>query len=340
MMKNIAIIGNGKSTHRYHLPFIEDSNAFNVVGIYARSENKFEMPYPKKYKIYSDLEEMFKLEIDLVVVATPHDSHFEYAKMILERGMNCLVEKPIVHSTEELKYLYQLAKDNHVFLLPYQNRRFDSDFLTIKQIFDNEDLYGEMIEIESNHTYFREVGASQDTNMFNGMVYGHAVHFVDQIVSVFGKPDKVLYDTECQRNYFIVGNSESAVEDFYDIKLIYGKKHMRVRFSPLVHKDPPRWIIHTTKYSFEKYGIDDQERDLKVGIYPDNDNFGVSDSNVKCYKNNALQDVFVPNVHKKYTQFYKDLYGFMASSNKIPVTEFEALTTLSILEFIVKDSRL
>lgn len=57
-MKNIAIIGNGKSTHRYHLPFIEDSKLFNVIGIYARSDNQFEMPYPKEYKIYRDLEKI------------------------------------------------------------------------------------------------------------------------------------------------------------------------------------------------------------------------------------------------------------------------------------------
>lgn len=277
---------------------------------------------------------MLENDLDLVVITTPQDSHFEYTKMMLERGINCLVEKPIVNTTKELAELYQLASDNNAFLLPYQNRRFDSDFLTIKQIINNVDLYGEIIEIESNHTYFRESGANFDTNIYNGMVYGHAVHFVDQIVSVFGKPDKLLYDTESQRNYFVEGNAKTAVEDFYDIKLIYGKKHIRVRFSPLIHKNPPRWIVHTTKYSFEKYGIDDQEQDLKLGIYPDTESFGMSDSKVECYKNNVLQDISVPPIYKKYTQFYINLYGFMKSEEEIPVSELEAITTLSILEFV------
>lgn len=333
-MKNIAFIGNGKSTHRYHLPFVEDSKLFNVVGIYARSKNQFEMPYPKTYKIYSDLEEMLQNDIDLVVITTTNSSHFEYAKLVLERGINCIVEKPIVSTTEELMHLYKIAKDNNAFLLPYQNRRYDSDFLTIKQILDNEDLYGEIIEVESNHTYFRDYGNS-DSNIFNGMIYNHAVHFIDQIVSVYGSPDKIISDTESQRIHFIEKISKDVAEDYYDIKLIYGKKHIRVRFSPLIHKDPPRWIVHTTKYSFEKYKIDEQERDLKVGIYPDNENFGACDTKVECYANNVLQDISVPIVSKKYTQFYIDLYNFMESIGNIPVSEKDALATLSILELIV-----
>lgn len=334
---NIGIIGNGKSCHRYHLPYIEQSNLFNVVGIYSRTEKTFEMPYPKEYKHVHDIAEFFALDMPVVAITTPHDTHYELAKMCIENKKHVIIEKPLCKKVDELKELYELAKKHNVVIMPFQNRRFDNDFLTVKPIISTKD-YGEIIEIESNHTYYRPNDIVETTDIYSGFIYGHAVHFIDQIISVFGKPDKVIKDSENQRLYFTKHSMEKAAEDMYDLKFIYGKTHIRVRFSPMCHYELPSWIIHTTEYSFVKMRRDAQEIDLKQGRYPFDENFGVDNDYVMVCRNNELiSDVVIDNVFKTHVSYYENVYDVIKKGKNPVVSEEEAVLLLDIMQKLVEE---
>ena len=71
--------------------------------------------------------------IDLVVIVTPAFAHYDYAKELLSAGKNVLCDKPLVETLEQAKELVALAKEKNLFFMPFQNRRFDSDFLTVKK---------------------------------------------------------------------------------------------------------------------------------------------------------------------------------------------------------------
>lgn len=336
----IAYVGFGKSTHRYHMPFVDKAKDFDVVGYYTTSGREFDMPYPplaNSIERFDDFNEMLATDVEVIAITTPATFHYQYAKEALLAGKHVLVEKPLCDTLEQAQELYALAKEQGVKLAPYQNRRFDSDFLTIKEILARDDI-GKVMEIESNHTHYRPGGAANRGNMYDGSVFGHAVHFVDQIVSLFGEPDEIIYDICNQKNYYIgEGMSygdKDIPEDYYDIKFIYGNMRVRIRHSQLIVNDPPRWIINATESTTEKYWIDQQETYLKKGLYLDHPDFGIDTPDGLCKIYFRDRTVQVPAKYVHYTEYYNQFAAWLQGKADAPVTENEALIVIHILETI------
>ncbi len=332
----IGFIGFGKSVNRYHAPFISQIKDAKVEGYYSKGEHQFEMIYPKfnELKRYETLSEMLNDELDLIIVSTPAKYHFQYAKDVIKANKHVLIEKPMCSTVQEAKELYALAKKHNVICSPYQNRRFDSDFLDIKQAINTCDV-GKILEIESNHTQYRIDGLNRVGSKYDGFIYGHAVHFIDQIVSMYGEPDDLIYDFTNQKDYYLEGTGQ--LEDYYNIILIYGNMRVRVRYSQLIVKEPPRWIVNGLNATIEKYKIDNQERDLKCGIYPSSSSFAKDNADEICniYYRDGTKKQVKQKEQKLYTEFYYQLFNYIKTGENPPVPECEALYVLNILETIV-----
>ncbi len=196
MVINCAFIGFGKSTTRYHLPYVlHRKDSWHVAHIFRRHAKPEEQaPIYSHIHFTSDLDEVLNdPDVKLVVVCTHADSHFEYAKRALEAGKNVLVEKPFTPTLAQAKELFALAKSKGLTVTPYQNRRFDSCFLTAKKAIESGKL-GEIVEVESHFDYYRPVAETKPGLPPDGAFYGLGVHTMDQIISLFGRPDHVTYD--------------------------------------------------------------------------------------------------------------------------------------------------
>lgn len=332
----IGFIGFGKSVNRYHAPFVSQLKDSEVIGYYAKGGNQFEMIYPdfKDLIKFESLDDLFDSEVELVIISTPPQFHYQYAKDCIEHGKHVIVEKPMTDTLEQGIELYRLAQENNVIFSPYQNRRFDSDFLDIKLAIAEYEL-GDIIEIESNHTQYRKDNLDRKGDKYGGFVYGHAVHFIDQIVSLFGIPDDMLYDFTNQKDYYLGGSGN--LEDYYNITLIYGNMRVRVRYSQLVVKEPPRWIINGLNATVEKYQIDNQERDLKQGIFPFDEGFAKDPQSAICkvyYADGSEKEVVQDN-KVLYTEFYKQMIVGIHKGIAAPVKREEALCVIHLLETIV-----
>lgn len=112
-------------------------------------------------------------QVKLVIVCTHADSHFDYAKRALEAGKNVLVEKPFTPTLDEAKTLFALAKSKGLTVTPYQNRRFDSCFLTTKKVIESGKL-GELVEIENHFDNYRPIDGGKPAyrRMGRSMVWG------------------------------------------------------------------------------------------------------------------------------------------------------------------------
>jgi predicted dehydrogenase len=341
-MIKVGFIGNGKSTHRYHLPFMS-KELFNLVAIYSRSDKRFEMEYIKDYDKYDDLEAFFALDLDVVIITTPPKFHYQYAKLALLKGFNVIVDKPFCEKLSEVDELYKIANANNLTLIAYQNRRYDSDYLTFQSIIkDMDENY--IMEIESNHTHYRPEGSSGwRGDCYSGSIYGHAVHFIDQIVKIFGEPDDVIYDIANQKNFYIgegMKMSNVLPDDYYDLKLIYNNMRVRIRFSQLIVQDPPRWIVNTADFTAIKYNIDQQERDLKLGFYPDKVDFGIDlpNQNFKIYH----IDQEVTNVQTQYLGYktYYDEIATQLENNDFNEYDYHILRiVINIMQTIVENKK-
>jgi predicted dehydrogenase len=161
---------------------------------------------------------------------------------------------------------------------PYQNRRFDSDFLALKEVIESGKI-GDVVEVESHFDYFRPDSTLHKGSKRDGAFYGLGVHTIDQIIYLFGNPEKVYYDIRSIRN-------KENPDDYYEVQLYYKDFKVMVKTSHLVKSSYPKIIVHGSKGSFIKYGIDKQEECLKAGIMPKGnksfgldtkDNYGVLD---------------------------------------------------------------
>ena len=193
----LGFIGNGKSTNRYHLPFVlKRPDQFIVKTIYNPRIHHDIWKKIDGITYTENIDDVIKDdEIDMVVVCTAHQYHYYYTKMILEAGKHCLCEKPFMETYQQAKEIFDLAKEKGLYCSAYQNRRYDSDFLTVQKVIESGKL-GELLELEMHFDYYRpEIPESiHEFSPAMSYLYGHGCHTLDQVISYFGKPDRIHYD--------------------------------------------------------------------------------------------------------------------------------------------------
>ncbi|MCL1948135.1 MAG: oxidoreductase [Turicibacter sp.] len=328
----IGYIGFGKSTKRYHLPYTLIRKNLEVKAIYNRSKKPAEeLPYRERGIMFSyDLDEFLgDGDIQLVVIVTAAPTHFEFAKKAILAKKHVLVEKPFVETLEQAKELLALAKSNGVLVMPFQNRRFDGDFLAAKEVIERNYL-GDLIEVETHYDYFRPSSQVNNGPLCDTFVYGHAVHLIDRMVYLFGRPQKVYYDVKNVR----VGE---GLDDYHDIHLFYRGFKVVVKSQHLVKTPYPQFLIHGKRGSFIKYGIDMQEADLKAGIMPGDAGFG--EDNTFSYGQldylNQNGDTIKRELKTPlgdYGRLYDNFYEAIMNGAPKLITDEQILTVVEILE--------
>ncbi len=331
-MLNLAFIGNGKSTNRYHLPFVlKLKDKFRVKTIFSR-HMKDDWARIKDVHYTTDINEIYAdPSINLVVVTTPPQFHYQYAKEVLERGKNVLVEKPFTQTAKEAESLFALAKEKGLFIQCYQNRRYDSDFLTVQKVI-NSKVLGKLMELEMHFDYFRpEVPRTvHEFSQLGSFVYSHACHTLDQVISLFGKPDDVHYDVRQ-----LLGTGR--MNDYFDIDLYYGGLKVSVKSSYFRIKPRPSFVVYGQKGMFLKKTKDRQEEHLKMFYMPDHADFGVDlpqhygtvtyiDDAGKYHEEKVVSEV------GDYSRVYQDIYDTLVHGKQKTVKDEETILQIKMLE--------
>ena len=336
-MLTIGYIGNGKSTNRYHLPFVLQRDNIKVKTIYQRNPKNEKWDRIQGVNYTSNLDELLNDdEIQLIVVCTMSNSHYEYAKMVLEHNKNCLVEKPFMETSKEAKEIFALAKEKGLIIQCYQNRRFDSDFLTVQKVIEEGKL-GELLEVEMHYDYYRpEVPEScVDFAPSSSYLYGHACHTIDQVISYFGKPDKIHYDVRQ-----LLG--EGRMNDYFDLDLYYRTLKVSVKSSYFRIKERPSFVVYGKKGCFVKETKDRQEEHLKLFYMPENKDFGIDTINhygVLTYIDECgdTHEEKVKSVDGDYGRVYDALYETIVHGKDKIITDEQTLLQMEILEEGIKD---
>lgn len=268
-MINIAYIGNGKSANRYHIPFAQKVPGLVIKKIVSKSESKWEKIEGVEY--VNETRDVYEDDaIDLVVLSTPPHTHYELAKEALTHGKHVLVEKPFSETVEEAKELFDLAQKKGLMIQCFQNRRFDSDFLTVQKVIEEGKL-GDLFEVEMHFDYFRPEVPKKTLaySKPNSFVYTHACHTLDQVISYFGKPDDYQFDVRQ-----LLG--KGRMNDYFDLDLFYDTNlKVSVKSSYFRAKTRPSFVVYGQNGYFIKETKDRQEEHLKQFYMPTNNDFGI-----------------------------------------------------------------
>lgn len=183
---------------KWHTEILENVPEIELAGIYDIKEEKRKLAEEAGFHTYETEEAMLADEsIDVILVATPNDTHRPIALRAMEAGKNVIVEKPATLSLKELTELEDMAGKTGRFLTVHQNRRWDEDLLTVREILKDQTM-GEIFRIESRVHGSRGIPGDwrKEKAHGGGMVLDWGVHLFDQIFRLTGERRlKTVYAT-------------------------------------------------------------------------------------------------------------------------------------------------
>lgn len=258
-----GVLGYGLAGRCFHLPYLRALPQFDVrVVATTRPEAHAALP---GVKIVPSVEEVLTAEdIDLVVIATPHRMHMPHALAALEAGKHVVIEKPAAVTSGEVETLKQAVATAGKLAIPFHNRRWDSDFQTVRQLVASG-MLGTIHYFESRWVMFRPKprGVWRDRPEELGGVFNDlGPHLIDQALQLFGIPESVFAQ-------IMIHRPGCTVDDAFRVQMTYGSGlHIVLETDVLNGVSAPRFTLRGTNGAFEKHSVDPQEALLRAGIYP------------------------------------------------------------------------
>ena len=332
-----ALLSYGMSGKVFHAPFLELHPRFELTGSWERSKKLIQQDYPE-VKSYSSLEELLNDDVDLVIVNTPVETHYEYAKKVLEAGKHALVEKAFTTTTAEAEELRDLARQKGLKLSVYQNRRWDSDFKTVKEVID-EKLLGDVVEAEFRFDRYNPNLSpkthKETANAGAGVLKDLGSHLIDQAIHLFGLPDAVFADLRITRK-------NSLVDDLMDILLYYPDKRVGLRAGFFFREAVPAYAVHGTKGSFLKSRGDIQEDELKTGKKPTLEGWGIEPEDkagiLHTEKHGEVYRGHIPTRPGNYYGLFDALYHSITEDKPEPVPAEDGIKVMKVIDAAIQSS--
>ena len=336
---NTAICSFGMSGRVFHAPFISVNAGFKFYAVFERTKNLAEEKYPG-VKTYRSLKDMLADElVELVIVNTPNYTHFEFAKKALKAGKHVIVEKPFTVTSDEGKKLIALAKKENRKLSVYQNRRYDSDYKTIKKVID-ENLLGDLVEVEMHFDRFKEELSpklhKEIPGSGAGSLYDLGSHLIDQALQLFGMPDKIFADIRAARPI-------SKVDDYFELLFYYKKMRVRVKSSYVVREALPGYVLHGLKGSFIKPKTDIQENTLQAGGIPGGEDWGKESETEKGLLHTNINGgeirKYITSEQGNYGDYYDGIYNAIRNDQPVPVSAKDGMNVIKIIEAAYRSNK-
>jgi len=333
-----ALCSFGMSGLVFHSPFLSINPGFNFYAVWERTKNEAEKKFPNVIT-YRTLDEMLSDElVELVIVNTPNYTHFEYAQKALQAGKHVIVEKPFTVTVKEAQELIDLAKKQNKILSVYQNRRYDSDYKTIKKVLDKK-LLGEVVEAEFHFDRYREELSPKQHKEIpgpgTGVLYDLGAHLIDQALQLFGWPSKLFADIRTIRPV-------SKVDDYFEVLLYYPNLRVRLKASYSVREALPGYIIHGLKGSFIKPKTDVQEALLQAGSIPGGADWGREPETEKGLLHTEIDGVeerkYIDSEQGNYDDYYSGIYEAIRNNKPVPVTAEEGMNVIRIIKTAFESS--
>lgn len=323
-MVRVGLIGFGLAGASFHAPLIACVEGMELAAI-ATSRPTDRFPGATRHDDPQALIDDDSL--DLVVVATPNDSHAPLAQAALAAGRHVVVDKPLAIDDADAVALVQLARGAGRLLSVFHNRRWDSDFLTVERLL-RDDVLGEVMLAEFRWDRFRPAikpGWREAGGPGSGLLCDLGPHMIDQAIRLFGMPDAVAGDVTRQR-------AQAGVDDYFEMVLRYGARRVTIGSASLVAAPRPRFALHGTKGSFVKYGIDPQEAVLRAGGMPSDSGYGIEpDTQWGVLTDGEGASRPVRSEAGDWRGFYRAMRDAVRGEGEVPVDPVDAVRGLRII---------
>jgi predicted dehydrogenase len=329
---NIALIGYGFVGKTFHAPLIQSIEGLTLAVVSSRDEEKVKRDLPNVLVVATPEEAIQHPDVDLVVIASPNATHAPLAALALNAGKHVVVDKPFTLDMQEARELIALADEKQRLLSVFHNRRWDSDFLGIKQVIE-EGRLGKVKLFESHIDRFRpevRVRWREQNVPGSGLWFDLGPHLIDQTLQLFGLPQSVQGNIATLRD-------GAEINDWAHVVLNYPEHKVILHASMLVAGGTSRFTVHGDKASVVKARIDQQEGQLLAGVIPGSESWGEDSDDMVLF--DAAGDATRLKTPKgDQRQYYINVRDALTGTIGNPVHPVEALAVMAVLEAAVRSS--
>ncbi|NML65216.1 Gfo/Idh/MocA family oxidoreductase [Hymenobacter sp. RP-2-7] len=329
-----GLLAYGMSGKLFHAPFLAQHPGFALRAVVERSQKRMAADYPAIISYGSADELLADPAIELVVVNTPNDTHFDLARQALLAGKHVLIEKPVATSAEEVRALFALGRQQGRQVLAYQNRRWDTDFGAVRWVVESGQL-GALNEVHFRFDRYRpvlspKVFKEDAARPGAGLHFDLGAHVLDQALSLFGRPEAV-------EKSFATHRPGSQVTDFFTFHLRYPHGlHVWVAGNMLVADPGPAYVLNGSLGSYRKDRTDPQEAQLLAGTKPLDAAYGHEPSGQAGHLTLAGPDgalATTPDAAApgNYLELFEAAYQAIRHGQPYPISEEQLVWQLEIL---------
>ncbi|MGW0282272.1 Gfo/Idh/MocA family protein [Streptomyces sp. NPDC003236] len=343
----VGLIGYGLAGSVFHAPLVAATEGLaldTVVTSNPERQEQARAEFPD-VRVAGTPEELFGRagELDLIVIASPNKTHVPLATAALKAGLPVVVDKPVAGTAAEARELAALAEERGLLLSVFQNRRWDNDFLTLRDLLEKGEL-GDVWRFESRFERWRPHPKggwreSGDPAEIGGLLYDLGSHVVDQALVLFGPVTEVYAETDIRRP-----GAETDDDTFIALTHANGvRSHLHV--SATTAQLGPRFRVLGSQAGFVKYGLDPQEAALRADERPGTSaDWGTEPESLWGRLGAGESPVSgggrpVPTLAGDYPAYYAAVAAALNGAGPNPVPAVEAAAALDVLEAARRSAR-
>lgn len=330
-MIRAGLIGFGLGGTAFHAPLIAAVDGLELAAVATSRTEAVQAAYPETAVTTAEAL-IADPAIDLVVISTPNPTHFPLAQAALAAGKHVVIDKPLTPSAAEADTLIAQAASAGRLLVPFHNRRWDSDFLAVRALVESGRL-GEILLFEAHWDRFRpDLAQAWKEAPGAGQLLDLGPHMLDQVLVLFGMPEAIGADIAGQR-----GNS--PVDDYFVLTLYYGARRVVLASSRMIAAPRPRFGIHGRGGSFVKYGLDPQETAMRAGGSVLDPGHGIEDPaqhGVLTLPDGTHETI--ASERGDYRRFYAGVAAAIRGEAPAPIAAADALAGLRLIELAQQSS--
>ena len=333
----IGLVGYGLAGKVFHTP-LYNAAGVQLVAVASSDSAKVHADHPHVRVHDTPTALINDSDVELVVLASPSYTHAPLMLEALAAGKHVLSDKPFTATVEEADAVIAAAKAADRIATCYQNRRYDADFLTLRQLIDDEQL-GEVTYYEARFDRYKPLVRDrwQETEQPGvGIHYDLGAHIIDQALVLFGMPDWVRGDVQKQRE-------GSRIMDSFQVRMGRGKLRIELAAGMLVPDHDLRYRVHGTRGSWIKHHLDPQEEQVwHLGMTPEDEGYGLEDEShfgtLTQIDNGQSSTSRTPTLRGDWPALYRELSAAIRQSSASPVTALQARNTIAVIEAMVESS--
>ena len=323
----VGLIGYGLAGKVFHAPLLQSVPGLKLTHVSSSRREAVLADLPGVFVCAEPKELATHPDVDLVVIASPNQSHFPLAAAALRAGKHVVVDKPFTVTLAESRALVEMAAQHQRLLAVFHNRRWESESLAAHAVLKSGVL-GEVSCFETHIDRFRPAVRQrwkEDTGPGSGLWFDLGPHLIDEALQLFGLPESINASVAVLRK-------GGQTDDWAHVQLNYKNLKVILHASLLVSGGGPRSVLHGTLGSWMKYGADVQEKQLAAGMRPGMDGYGLDPDPGILIDGSTGRRTELPAPSGDESKFYSGVRDALQGKAPSPIPASKAVVVMAVLE--------